>query len=70
MPSANRATPTELKWFKSSFSGANETECVETAPLPGTMMVRDSKRPHGPRIEVIEPAWDDFVRALREGWIG
>ncbi|WP_229690884.1 DUF397 domain-containing protein, partial [Sphaerisporangium melleum] len=34
-----------LHWHKSSHSSGNGGNCVEIAPLPGGMAVRDSKRP-------------------------
>ena len=40
-------TPSSLIWFKSSYSGAGTTECVEAARLPQATAVRDSKRPAG-----------------------
>ncbi|MFD9563638.1 DUF397 domain-containing protein [Streptomyces sp. NPDC059994] len=56
-------------WFKSSYSGGNETECVEAAFVaPGTA-IRDSKHPRGPHLTFAGPTWEVFVEALRrEGW--
>ncbi|MFI1175007.1 DUF397 domain-containing protein [Streptomyces melanogenes] len=52
-------------WFKSSYSGGNETECVEAAFIaPGTA-IRDSKHPTGPRLQFSAPSWEAFVTALR-----
>ncbi|MFD5078378.1 DUF397 domain-containing protein [Streptomyces sp. NPDC058371] len=56
--------PSEQAWFKSSYSGGNATECVEAAFVPAGVMVRDSKRPEGPRVGVSAGAWADFVAAL------
>ncbi|WP_329399211.1 DUF397 domain-containing protein [Streptomyces melanogenes] len=53
-------------WFKSSYSGGNETECVEAAFLaPGTA-IRDSKRPAGPRLRFSGSSWEAFVAAVQE----
>ena len=40
--------PSELAWFKSSYSGTNGGDCVEVAAAPGTVHVRDSKDSGGP----------------------
>ncbi|WAL95719.1 DUF397 domain-containing protein [Streptomyces sp. Je 1-369] len=58
--------PSALTWFKSSYSGGNTTECVETAFLPGApggVLIRDSKRADGPRLRVSSTAWARFVAA-------
>ncbi|MFI1102479.1 DUF397 domain-containing protein [Streptomyces melanogenes] len=56
-------------WFKSSYSGGNETECVEAAfAVPGTA-IRDSKRTTGPHLRFSDRAWEVFVAALREKWL-
>jgi hypothetical protein len=54
----------DLAWFKSSYSDTSEpTDCVEVAITPATIHVRDSKRPHGPRLAVTRTAWTGFVGA-------
>ncbi|MEV0089996.1 DUF397 domain-containing protein [Streptomyces sp. NPDC050738] len=61
-------------WFKSSYSGANSTECVEAAfRVDGSgVRVRDSKRPDGPQLRISAEAWAGFlatpphIRAARE----
>ncbi|GAA2451154.1 DUF397 domain-containing protein [Streptomyces macrosporus] len=50
-----------LEWFKSSYSGANDNDCVEVATTPGTIHVRDSKNVQGPRLVFAPEAWDSFV---------
>ncbi|MGW0562600.1 DUF397 domain-containing protein [Streptomyces sp. NPDC003016] len=57
-------------WVKSSYSGANTSECVETAAMPRGTAVRDSKRPVGPRLSFSHSAWSGFVTALQEGELG
>jgi hypothetical protein len=54
-------------WFKSSYSGAGNTECVEAAFLLGGTAVRDSKTPVGPILHFPGGAWGAFVRAVRRG---
>ncbi|MDQ0943182.1 DUF397 domain-containing protein [Streptomyces sp. V1I1] len=54
-------------WFKSSHSGANTSECVEVAASAVDVAVRDSKVPHGARLDIRPAAWGEFVGALREG---
>ncbi|MFI6487670.1 DUF397 domain-containing protein [Streptomyces sp. NPDC050564] len=52
----------ELKWFKSSYSSSSEAgDCVEIAPTPTTIHIRDSKNPQGPRLALAPTAWADFV---------
>lgn len=54
-------------WFKSSYSGANETECVEAAFTTGHTAVRDSKRPHERRLQVRSETWTNFIGAVQNG---
>ncbi|MFD9426987.1 MULTISPECIES: DUF397 domain-containing protein [unclassified Streptomyces] len=52
----------ELRWFKSSHSSSGDgNDCVEVAPAPDTVHVRDSKDVHGPRLAVAPAAWVSFV---------
>ncbi|KAF4407091.1 MULTISPECIES: DUF397 domain-containing protein [Streptomyces] len=51
----------EAAWFKSSYSTGNGGECVEVAAILGRVLVRDSKNPSGPVVEVEAEAWADFV---------
>jgi hypothetical protein len=53
----------EFAWFKSSYSGANATECLEAAFVPAGVLIRDSKRPKGPHVAVAAAAWGRFVAA-------
>ncbi|WP_175408527.1 DUF397 domain-containing protein [Streptomyces sp. TRM64462] len=52
------------RWFKSSYSGGNTTECVEVAWLPAYTAVRDSKCTAGPRLSFTAGAWSSFVAAV------
>ncbi|MFF0214872.1 DUF397 domain-containing protein [Streptomyces vinaceus] len=51
----------EVAWTKSSYSASSSNDCVEVAQTPGTVLVRDSKRPDGDRLAVAPAAWDGFV---------
>ncbi|MFD7834861.1 DUF397 domain-containing protein [Streptomyces sp. NPDC059761] len=51
----------EVAWTKSSYSTNDGPACVEVAQTPGTVLVRDSKRPDGDRLAVAPAAWDGFV---------
>ncbi|OIJ99475.1 DUF397 domain-containing protein [Streptomyces monashensis] len=63
MPASPQSV-SEPKWFKSSYSGGNTTECVETAFLASGVLVRDSKNIGGPRIEIPGPTWNRFISTL------
>ncbi|MER6380701.1 DUF397 domain-containing protein [Streptomyces sp. NPDC001127] len=56
---------TDFVWSKSSYSGANATECVETSLVPGSVLIRDSKRPGSLRLTVSASAWTWFVAGAR-----
>ncbi|MFJ2414733.1 DUF397 domain-containing protein [Streptomyces brevispora] len=66
MPRTNIEVP-ESAWFTSSYSGGNETECVETAFTAAGTSVRDSKRPREGQFHVRSAAWTDFVESVRVG---
>lgn len=53
------------EWFKSSYSGSPNNECVECANMPQSVLVRDSKKPGGLHIRISHEAWTDFTEALR-----
>ncbi|WP_069867468.1 DUF397 domain-containing protein [Streptomyces malaysiensis] len=61
-------TAPERAWFKSSYSEANGTACVEIAHLPHTAQVgiRDSKDKSGPALVVPVTAWGAFIEQIRE----
>ncbi|ULR50929.1 DUF397 domain-containing protein [Streptomyces deccanensis] len=50
-------------WFKSSYSGANATECLEAAIVPAGVLIRDSNRPDFAHLTVSTKAWVRFVAA-------
>jgi hypothetical protein len=53
-----------LNWRKSSYSGNNGGQCVEVAAR-GVVLVRDSKNPHGPVLEVAPQMWREFIGRLK-----
>jgi hypothetical protein len=55
----------ELRWIKSSYSGAQSTECVEIAALPeGGRAIRDSKDPNGPVLMLTADQWLNLRKSL------
>ncbi|MEV7084723.1 DUF397 domain-containing protein [Streptomyces sp. NPDC093085] len=55
-------------WRKSSFSGAQQGDCVEvTDGYAGAVPVRDSKVPHGPALLFAPGAWAGFVGGVQQG---
>ncbi|CAM5379398.1 hypothetical protein SALBM135S_06912 [Streptomyces alboniger] len=64
--STHRTSAGNPAWFKSSYSGGNETECVEVAVTDDDVLIRDSKRPGGARVAVRPEAWTGFLTALRQ----
>lgn len=53
-----------LNWFKSSYSGSDEPDCVEVAiaHVDTTVHVRDSKdRQNGARLAFSDASWTEFV---------
>ncbi|MEV7011231.1 DUF397 domain-containing protein [Streptosporangium sp. NPDC051022] len=56
------------EWRKSSRSNGNGGACVEVARnLPNTVVVRDSKDPHGPVLSFSPDGWRAFVTGVRGG---
>ncbi|WP_406335180.1 DUF397 domain-containing protein [Streptomyces zaomyceticus] len=59
---ASAGDASELAWFKSSYSSGNDGEsCIEVAPTPATVHVRDSKNLGGPQLVLTPSAWAGFV---------
>jgi len=55
-----------LTWRKSSYSGNNGGQCVEVAAR-GVVLVRDSKNPQGPVLEVSPETWQQFIMRIKSG---
>ncbi|WAX81383.1 DUF397 domain-containing protein [Streptomyces sp. KMM 9044] len=54
--------PGNLAWFKSSYSGTNDGDCVEGAAGAGSVCVRDSKAMgDGPVLRIRRDEWAAFV---------
>ncbi len=52
-------------WRKSSYTTANGGECVELASVSGTVAVRDSKDPDGPKLLVSRRAFAALLTDLK-----
>ncbi|MGW0577274.1 DUF397 domain-containing protein [Streptomyces sp. NPDC002920] len=50
-----------LRWFKSSYSNDSGGQCLEVAPCPHTIHIRDSKTSGGPILTVSGESWAAFV---------
>ncbi|WP_440066419.1 DUF397 domain-containing protein [Streptosporangium sp. OZ121] len=58
----------EARWVKSSLSGSDGGNCVETAVLSGgRRAVRDSKDKTGPALVFTRDEWNAFVGGVRLG---
>ncbi|HEV7934602.1 MAG TPA: DUF397 domain-containing protein [Actinomadura sp.] len=55
-----------LAWRTSRHSGSN-ANCVEVAPLPAGVAVRDSKDRNGPVLGVRDDDWTAFVGTVKRG---
>ncbi|MFF7485853.1 DUF397 domain-containing protein [Streptomyces luteogriseus] len=64
MPAAPQIV-SEPRWFKSSYSGGNATECLECSYGANGALIRDSKLSTGPIVYVGSDAWGCFIRAVR-----
>ncbi|QKW39325.1 DUF397 domain-containing protein [Actinomadura sp. NAK00032] len=53
------------QWRKSGRSTNNGGACVELASIPGTVAVRDSKDPDGPRLLVSRRAFAVLLSDLK-----
>ncbi|MEU1478438.1 DUF397 domain-containing protein [Streptomyces sp. NPDC001668] len=51
---------TELTWQKSTYSEQGSA-CVEIAPTPTAIHIRDSKNLAGPHLALRPTAWAEFV---------
>ncbi|TDE33772.1 DUF397 domain-containing protein [Actinomadura sp. 6K520] len=56
---------TKTAWRKSSYTTANGGDCVELASVPGTVAVRDSKDPDGPKLVVSRRAFAALLTDLK-----
>ncbi|GLZ04154.1 hypothetical protein Acsp03_16200 [Actinomadura sp. NBRC 104412] len=56
---------TKAVWRKSSYTTANGGECVELTSITGTVAVRDSKDPDGPKLIVTRRAFAALLSQLK-----
>ncbi|GAA2449989.1 DUF397 domain-containing protein [Actinomadura vinacea] len=56
---------TNAAWRKSSYTTSNGGDCVELASVPGTVAVRDSKNPDGPKLVVPQRAFAALLSQLK-----
>ena len=54
-----------MDWRKSSYSGANGGNCVETASGGAVVLVRDTANRDGGTLAFEAEAWQAFVTSLR-----
>lgn len=58
---------TLVGWFKSSYSGGSNGECLEVAGGYASVPVRDSKAgPAGPAVVFSSDGWASFVAAVKQ----
>ncbi len=55
--------PDGIVWHTSSYSYGNG-DCVQVAPAPDRVLVRDSKNPEGPALAVPGDAWRAFLTTV------
>ncbi|WP_436778204.1 DUF397 domain-containing protein [Yinghuangia sp. YIM S09857] len=53
----------EPRWRKSSYSNNEGGECVEVAPMPAAILVRDSKVAASPQLTFPAAEWATFMDA-------
>ncbi|MFE6762068.1 DUF397 domain-containing protein [Streptomyces sp. NPDC057689] len=54
-------------WFKSSYSGGSNGDCLEAARGYASVPVRDSKAADGPAVVFSADGWASFVGAVKSG---
>ncbi|MEV2212756.1 DUF397 domain-containing protein [Streptomyces sp. NPDC050997] len=57
-------------WYKSSYSGGGQGECLEVARSYADVPVRDSKAAGGPVLVFSADRWASFLTAVKDGHIG
>lgn len=55
------------QWRKASRSSASGDDCVEVADLHGTIAIRDSKNPGGPKLLLNHDAWRQLAHQVASG---
>jgi len=59
-----------LNWRKSSYSGNGGGECVETASVAGSVLVRDTQDRTGPVLRFSPAAWRRFAGLVKRSLAG
>jgi hypothetical protein len=54
-----------MDWRKSSYSGANGGNCVETASADGVVLTRDTTDRDGGTLTFGAQAWSAFLTTIR-----
>jgi hypothetical protein len=54
-----------VDWRKSSYSGANGGDCLETASGEGLVLVRDTTDREGATLRIPAEVWLEFTAALK-----
>jgi len=54
-----------MDWRKSTYSEGNGGSCLETAPGPGTVLVRDTTDRGGVTLSIPADAWQRFTSSIR-----
>jgi len=57
-------------WYKSSYSGGGQGDCLEVARGHADVPVRDSKAADGPALVFSAQRWAPFLTAVKDGHIG
>ncbi|KAA2250140.1 DUF397 domain-containing protein [Solihabitans fulvus] len=57
----------EIGWFKSSYSGGGNDQCVECRIAEDAVGVRDSKNRRGPAFAFGSVAWRAFIGGAKAG---
>lgn len=57
----------EVQFFKSTYSGPHDDNCVEVASHCGEVWVRDSKDPDGPVLRFTDAEWVAFIAGAKGG---
>ncbi|WP_172386978.1 DUF397 domain-containing protein [Streptomyces sp. MNP-20] len=57
---------TTLQWFKSSYSGSDGGNCLEVAPEPTAIHIRDSKDPDRAQLTIAPATWTAFLALPRQ----
>jgi hypothetical protein len=55
-----------LRWFKSTYSDAGN-DCVETAFVEDSTLVRDTKDREGPVLRFPRNEWTAFLEGVKDG---